>query len=310
MASLAQSTTQARYEQIFPILEPSEMGRLLRFGQMRSFKDGEYIARTGEVGLGMFVVISGEVAITQRDGPVGGAPIVTHGPGAFAGELAQLSGRPSLVDAQAKGAVEALILAPQKLRNVLVEEADLGERIMRALILRRVSLLKDGIGGPVIVGQAANGDVLRLEGFLASNGHPHQRLDPDTDPAARAIIERFSLTPEQLPIVLCPNGQVLRNPTETGLARCIGMVRSVDGNLIYDVAIIGAGPAGLAAAVYAGTEGLGGYRTGVPQFRRPGGRFGAHRKLPWVPDRHFRPCAHGPGLQSGAEVRRGDGDSG
>jgi thioredoxin reductase (NADPH) len=190
--------------------------------------------------------------------------------------LAQLSGRPSLVDAQAKGPVEALILAPQKLRNVLVEEADLGERIMRALILRRVNLLKDGIGGPVIVGRAANADVLRLEGFLASNGHPHQRLDPDTDPAAQAVIERFSLTPEQLPIVLCPNGQVLRNPSETGLARCIGMVRSVDGNLIYDVAIIGAGPAGLAAAVYAGTEGLAAI---VLECRSFGGQAGASARI-------------------------------
>jgi thioredoxin reductase (NADPH) len=276
MARPAQSTTDARYEQMFPVLEPSEIGRLLRFGQMRPFEAGEQIARTGEIGFGMFVIISGEVIITQHDGPIGGEPIVTHGPGAFAGELAQLSGRPSLVDAQAKGPVEALILAPQKLRNVLVEEADLGERIMRALILRRVSLLKDGIGGPVIVGRAANADVLRLEGFLASNGHPHQRLDPDTDQAAQAIIERFSLTPEQLPIVLCPNGQVLRNPSETGLARCIGMVRAVDGNLIYDVAIIGAGPAGLATAVYAGTEGLAAI---VLECRSFGGQAGASARI-------------------------------
>ncbi|HEX4025840.1 MAG TPA: FAD-dependent oxidoreductase [Steroidobacteraceae bacterium] len=261
---------------MFPTLEPSEMGRLLRFGQMRSFADGEYLARTGEIGLGMFVVISGHVVITQHDSPVGRAPIVTHGPGAFSGELAQLSGRPSLVDAQAEGPVEALIVAPQKLRNVLVEEADLGERIMRTLILRRVGLIQEGIGGPVIVGRAGNGDVLRLEGFLASNGHPHRRLDPDTDQAAQAIIERFSLTPGQLPIVLCPNGRLLRNPSEDELARCIGMVRSVDEAMVYDVAIVGPGPAGLAAAVYAGSEGL---TAIVLECRSFGGQAGASARI-------------------------------
>ena len=276
MARPRQSVFDTRYEQMFPTLEPSEIGRLLRFGQMRSFADHEYLSRTGETGFGMFVVISGHVVITQHDSPVGRAPIVTHGPGAFSGELAQLSGRPSLVDAQAEGPVEALIVAPQKLRNVLVEEADLGERIMRTLILRRVGLIQEGIGGPVIVGRAGNGDVLRLEGFLASNGHPHQRLDPDTDQPAQAIIERFSLTPAQLPIVLCPNGQLLRNPSEDALARCIGMVRSVDAAMVYDVAIVGAGPAGLAAAVYAGSEGLAAI---VLECRSFGGQAGASARI-------------------------------
>ena len=120
--------------------------------------------------------------------------------------------------------MEALILAPQALRNALLEEADLGERIMRALLLRRVGLLQEGIGGPVIVGRAANRDVLRLEGFLASNGHPYQRYDPDTDPAANALIERFGWNDSELPIVLSPNGEVLRNPSELSLAQCLGMV--------------------------------------------------------------------------------------
>jgi thioredoxin reductase (NADPH) len=265
-----------RDAQRFPVLDRAEIGRLARFGQRRSFAAGDYLSRTGEIGFGMFIVMSGHVVVTQHDGPVGRGPIVTHGPGAFSGELAQLSGRPSLVDAQAQDAVEALILSPQKLRNVLVEEVDLGERIMRALILRRVGLLQEGIGGPVIVGRAANGNVLRLEGFLASNAHPHQTLDPDTDQAARAIIERFSLTPEQLPIVLCPGGQVLHNPSEAELGRCIGMVRSIDETRLYDVAIVGAGPAGLAAAVYAGSEGLAAI---VLECRSFGGQAGASARI-------------------------------
>jgi len=165
--------------------------------------------------------------------------IVTHGPGSFMGELAQLSDRPSLVDAYAKEAVEALVLPPRRLRDLMVEEAELGERIMRALILRRVNLLNVGAGGPVIVGSADHGDVLRLEGFLTRNGHPHQQLDPKTDPCAQTLIERFHIAPRDLPIVLCPNGQLLHNPSDVELARCVG-----------------AGPAGLAASVYAGSEGL------------------------------------------------------
>jgi thioredoxin reductase (NADPH) len=113
-----------------------------------------------------------------------------------------------------------------------------------------------GTGGPVIVGRPENGDVLRLEGFLARNGHPCQRLDPETDPEAKALIERFQIDPSQLPIVLCPSRQLLRNPSEIELARCIGIVWPIDPDRIFDVAIVGAGPAGLAAAVYGGSEGL------------------------------------------------------
>src|SRR6266478_8562749 len=135
-------------------------------------------------------------------------------------------------------------------------EIELGERIIRALILRRDSLLERGVGGPIIVGRADNGDVLRLAGFLRRNGHPHESLDPEDDPEAKALVERFHVDPGQLPIVLCPGGQLLRNPSEAELARCIGLVGPIDPNRVYDVAVVGAGPAGLAAAVYAGSEGL------------------------------------------------------
>jgi thioredoxin reductase (NADPH) len=216
------------------------------------------------------------VIVAPRDDAVGRGPIREHGPGGFVGELAQFSGHPALVEAQAQGPVEALILVPQALRNVLLEEADLGERIMRALILRRLGLLQEGIGGPVIVGRAANRNVLRLEGFLASNGHPYQRFDPDTDHAARTIIERFGLAGVELPIVLTPNGEVLRNPSELSLAQTLGMVRSIDEARVYDVAIVGAGPAGLAAAVYAGSEGLDAI---VLECRSFGGQAGASSRI-------------------------------
>src|SRR5207244_2618067 len=112
-----------------------------------------------------------------------------------------------------------------------------------------VGLLETGAGGPVIVGRAENGDVLRLEGFLRRNGHPHVTLNPETDPDAKALIERFQVDPGELPIVLCPGGQLLRNPSEPELARCIGLVTAIDPNRLFDVVVIGAGPAGLATAV-------------------------------------------------------------
>jgi thioredoxin reductase (NADPH) len=121
---------------------------------------------------------------------------------------------------------------------------------------RRVGLLDVGAGGPVIIGSADHADVLRLEGFLTRNGHPHQRLDPNSDPCAQTLIERFHIVPRDLPIVLCPNGQLLRNPNDVELARCIGLVKPIDPDKIFDVVIVGAGPAGLAASVYAGSEGL------------------------------------------------------
>jgi thioredoxin reductase (NADPH) len=192
------------------------------------------------------------------------------------GELAQLSDRPSLVDADATEAVEALVIPPRRLRDLLVEEAELGERIMRALILRRVALLDTGAGGPIIVGGADNRDVLRLEGFLTRNAHPHQRFDPQADPCAQTLIEQFNIGPRELPIVLCPDGRLLRNPSEVELARCIGLVKPVDPDKIYDVVIVGAGPAGLAASVYAGSEGL---SVLVLDCRAFGGQAGASARI-------------------------------
>ena len=271
-----QPIIDTRRYQMFPTLEPVEIERVRRFGEVRSYRTGEALAKVGQSGHGLTVILSGQVEITQHTELGPGIPIVTHGPGGFMGELAQLSGRPSLVDAYALEPVEALVIPPERLRALLVAEAELGERIMRALILRRVGLLESGSVGPVIIGRAGNGDVLRLEGFLARNGHPRVRLDPETDPEAKTLIERFQVDPSQLPIVLCPGGQLLRDPTESELARCIGLVGPIDPNHTYDVAVVGAGPAGLAAAVYAGSEGLSAV---VLDSRAFGGQAGASARI-------------------------------
>ena len=255
MAETAQSPTlETRRHQMFPVLAPVEIDRLRRFAEPRAFADSERLVSAGEVASAMYVILKGEAVATLYDGLINREPFVTVGPGGFTGELAQLSSRPALVDIHAQGEVETLAIPSQRIRDLLVEEAEIGERMMRALILRRVGLIESGVG-PIIIGRADNADVVRLEGFLTRNGHPHLRLD-DTDECGQDLMGRFGVDPHELPVVLCPGRQLLRNPSESELARCIGMVAPIDSSKLFDVAIVGAGPAGLAAAVYAASEGL------------------------------------------------------
>ncbi len=269
-------TIETRYDQMFPVLQGAEIERLRRFGTPRAYGAGERVVTAGEASPGMIVVLSGELVVTQHNVLGRDLPIVTYGPGGFMGELAQLSGRPSLVDARAVTALDTLIVASERLRDVLIAEAELGERIMRALILRRVGLLESAGTGPVIVGHAGDGQVIRLAGFLSRNGHPHMMLDPATDSCARTLLDRFHVAPAELPIVLCVDGTLLRNPSETELAHCIGLVRAIDASKVYDVAIVGAGPAGLAAAVYAASEGLSVIALDARAF---GGQAGASARI-------------------------------
>jgi thioredoxin reductase (NADPH) len=266
----------ARRDQAFPTLAQADIDRMRRFGEASFYAAGENIVTAGDVAPGLIVVLSGKVDITQDGGLGRHETIVTHGPGSFVGELAQLSARPSLVNAQAAEPVQAFVIPSQRLRDLMVQEANLGERIMRALILRRVGLLESATSGPIIIGPVDNGDVLRLQGFLARSGQPHRVLDSDSDPCAKTLVERFDVDPHHLPIVLCPNGRLLLNPGEKDLARCIGLLRPIDADKLYDVAIVGAGPAGLATAVYAASEGL---STIVLDCRAFGGQAGASSRI-------------------------------
>src|SRR4029077_17852723 len=199
---------------------------------------------------------SGQVAITHRDGLGHVTPIIDQGAGQFLAEIGQLSGRVALVDGHAEGDVETLLIPPDKLRALLVAEADLGERIMRALILRRVNLIQGGVGGPVLIGPSNWSGVIRLQGFLTRNGYPHHLLDPERDRDAAELIARYSPSPTDWPLVVATDGTVLRNPGESELARAMGMIRELAKDKIYDVAVVGSGPAGLSTAVYAASEGL------------------------------------------------------
>jgi thioredoxin reductase (NADPH) len=267
---------QARHAQMFPTLAPKDIDRLRRFGEFKTFGLSARVIRAGEVSPGLILVLSGKVEVTQGRGLDQRETIIVLEAGQFAGELAQLSARPSLVDAEVQEPVEAIIIPSNRLRDLLVQEADLGERVMRALILRRVGLLESNISGPLIIGRPDHADVLRLQGFLARSGQPHRVLDCATDPCAKTLIERFDIDRHYLPIVLCPNGKLLRNPGDNDLARCLGLVRPIDGTKVYDVAIVGAGPAGLAAAVYAASEGLSAITLDCRAF---GGQAGASSRI-------------------------------
>src|ERR1700722_19934612 len=191
---------EARREQMFPILDELDIARLKRFGEARHFPTGSMIMKAGEIPAGLVLVLKGRIAVVQGGAFSSGEAIVEYGPGQFLGEVAQLSDRPALVNATATADVDAVVIPPRCLRDVLVKEAELGERLMRALILRRVGLLETGQAGAVRIGPAGNGDVLRLGNFLSRNGHPHRFLDSLTDGCAKTLTERFHISAEQLPI--------------------------------------------------------------------------------------------------------------
>ena len=267
---------EARREQMFPVLDQRDISRLGRFGEMRRYDIGAAVMKVGEIAPGLVFILAGKVQVSQGGSYSPRQDVIQHGPGSFAGELAQLSDRPSLVDSVAVEPVEALVVPPRRLRDVMVQEAELGERIMRALILRRVGHVQAAETGPIIIGTPGSADVLRLENFLTRNGHPHKNLDSVSDTCAHTLLDRFHVAPEQLPIVLCPGGQILRNPSEGEVARCIGLLRKIDPDIVYDTVIVGAGPAGLAAAVYAASEGL---STLVLDCRSFGGQAGASSRI-------------------------------
>ncbi len=275
-ATGASSFAFPRHDQTFPTLTPLEIERMRRFGELHAYKHGEALFETGKPGPGMFVLLSGHVAITQRDGLGRVTPVIDQGPGQFLAEIGQLSDRVALVDGHADGDVETLLIRPERLRALLVAEADLGERLMRALILRRVNLIQGGVGGPVLIGPPSLGDMARLQNFLARNGQPHHMLDPAEDTGAADLVARYSAARADLPLVVCPDGTVLRNPSETELALAMGMIGNHAQHKLYDVAVVGSGPAGLATAVYAASEGL---SVAVFDARAYGGQAGASARI-------------------------------
>jgi len=207
MASTDEPTAAgSRRHQMFPLLDDADIARIQRFGSVRHYAKGDCLFTAGEPGPGMFVVLRGTVAITQRDGMGRVEPIAVQGPGQFLADVGQLSGHTALVDGHAQQDVEVLLVAPEQLRALIIAEADLGERIVRALILRRVALIEAGASGPVLIGSLDSADVRRLQNFLRRNGHPYHVVDPAQDPDAAAMLEQYG---EAQVLAVCPNGSVL-----------------------------------------------------------------------------------------------------
>src|SRR5438105_7603220 len=275
MADDAPSELLSRRHQMFPLLTDAEIARIRRFGTVKHFQRGDRLFAVGQPSGGMFVVLEGVVAISQRDGLGHVVPIVHQGPGHFLAEVGTLSGRPSLVDGHADEDVEALLVPPGQLRALIIAEADLGERLVRALILRRVALIEAGHSGPVLIGQPQSAEVLRLRTFLRRNGQPHHVVDASVDVDAAALMEQYGAAVGEA-LVVCPDGEVLLNPSADTLARCIGMVDTDPRHELFDVAVVGAGPAGLATAVYAASEGL---HVVVLDCRAFGGQAGASARI-------------------------------
>ncbi len=264
---------------MFPNLTPGQIEVARRFasGGPRVFAPGEVVFDIGQKNVPVWLVLEGAIDVVRRDARGQDRPITAETPGQFSGEVSQLSGRPTLAAGRASAeGVTAIPFDPIHLRALVIGSAEVGETIMRALILRRVALLDEGGVGSILIGRPDCPVMVRLEGFLNSNGYPVTALDCTAEGEGRELIARFGLTPDDLPVLLCPNGTILKRPTNTEAAVCLGITPDLDPDKLYDVAVVGAGPAGLATAVYAASEGL---SVLVLDQRAAGGQAGASARI-------------------------------
>jgi len=268
---------EGRLHEIFDPLPEEDIQRVSRFGARCSYPDGAMLFEVGKQGVGMIVLLSGKVQFSRRDALGRAIPIWDReGRGHVLAEVGQLSGALSLLDIQAVGPVEGILVPPEGLRSLLVAEVELGDRILRTLTLRRLGLLALGFGGPVLIGSLADARLRTLQEFLLRSGHPHSVLDPETDKDAAELVARHAAGPDDLPLVVCPGLEVLRNPGDVALGRYLNVLPNSIRERGYDVAVVGAGPAGLATAVYAASEGL---SILVIDARGFGGQAGASARI-------------------------------
>jgi thioredoxin reductase (NADPH) len=269
------SDFSGRQDQFLPALNEAEISRIERFAEHRKYRRGERLFAAGERAPGIFVVLKGTLTTSLHDGLGRVVPVVRVGPGQFTGDIAQLSGGFALVDADADEDVEALLIQPDRIRALIVADAELGERIVRALLLRRVAQIEYGRSGAVLIGESQSAHMLRLQNFLRRNGQPHHAIGPSEDAAAATLLAQYGAGPDDV-LVMCPNGSALLTPSEQAVARCLGMLDTLKHDELFDVVVVGAGPAGLATAVYAASEGL---RVIIVESRSFGGQAGASARI-------------------------------
>ena len=267
--------TSSRIEKIFPKLTPAQISRIATRGHVRSMEEGEVLYEQGQRAAPFFVVISGELEVVRPSVPVE-TLVTTYELGQFTGEVGSLSGRRTLFRVRAAKPGKVIELDRQQMLTLIQTDAELGEILMRAFILRRVELIAAGVGDTVLIGSAYSASTLRIKGFLMRNGQPYSYMDLERDPDVQNLLDNFQISAGEIPVLICRGQIVLRNPTNQEIADCLGFNESIDQTHVRDLVIIGAGPSGLAAAVYGASEGL---DVMVLETSSPGGQAGSSSRI-------------------------------
>jgi thioredoxin reductase (NADPH) len=258
-------------EQIFPVLKTSLIERIARHGRLRNVDNGEVLIEAGTKNVPFFIVKSGELEIVQSPGD-SERIVAVAGPGQFTGEANVLAGRPVLVQIRVSEAGEVIELDREQLRSLIQADSEVGNIFIGAFIMRRVELITGNFGDAVLLGSTHSADTLRIKEFLTRNDHPYSYVDLDRDSSSQELLDRFQIAVNEVPVVICRGNVVLRNPTNPEIAECLGFNETLDETKVHDVVIVGAGPAGLAAAVYGASEGL---DVLVLEATAPGGQAGS-----------------------------------
>lgn len=274
MSTLPPSALDPR-TQAFPVLTPEQIDRIRSSAQARTVQRGEILFEPEATSIPFFVLLSGKMEIVQPDLD-GERSIAKHGPGEFTGEVNMISGQRSLVRGRVTEPGTFLEVSADEFRSLVAKDAELSEIFMRAFILRRLELIRSGFGNAILLGSRHSAKTLELREFLSRNGYPYMYVDLDEDRTSQELLDRFGVRPAEVPVVICHGQHVLRSPSIRELANCLGFNAGVDGAQVRDVIILGAGPAGLAAAVYGASEGL---DTLVIETRAPGGQAGSSSKI-------------------------------
>jgi thioredoxin reductase (NADPH) len=265
----------SRVDQVFPMLTPEQIARLAVHGQVRHVQRGEVLMEAGEQTPRFFVVTAGHIVIVRPSG-VTEALVAVLQPGQFTGELTMLSGRRGIVRIRAGESGTVIEVERDHVLALVHTDGELSDILLRAFLLRRVEMIAQGVGDVVLVGSRHSAGTLRIQAFLTRNGHPYSTIDLDRDAGVQELLDRFQVTVDDVPVVICRDEVVLRNPTNGQLADCLGFNAAIDQTQVHDLVIVGAGPAGLSAAVYSASEGL---DVLVLETHAPGGQAGSSSKI-------------------------------
>ena len=265
----------------FPTLTDDQVDRCERFGEIEELGAGAKVFERGQTGVDFYVPLCTEIEIYDTDCDGRDRVFTTHDRRQFTGELDLFNDRKILVSGRVTGAGKVLRVPRKNFRDLLAAEPDVGDVVMRAFILRRLGLIENTLGGALLVGRKNDADTLRLERFLKRNGYPNKTLYYGAGGDAAAVLDKYGATADDLPFVMCGEGndgetRTLANPSNVELAKCLGITEEPDAGVLYDVAVVGAGPGGMAAAVYAASEGL---RTVILEAEAPGGQAGTSSKI-------------------------------